>query len=106
MLEVLFRTMPYKMAKRLVLKYYHNPPLAMSNLGIIDHKQLSFEGVHITEAFMTGSIKYSPLLQLALSTFDDQITFSVAFHGTLADKGKIQEFLMEIDNELYICEIV
>jgi NRPS condensation-like uncharacterized protein len=99
-LEVLFRTMPYKTAKRLVLKYYHNPPLAMSNLGIIDQKRLSFEGVHITEAFMTGSIKYSPFFQLALSTFNDQITFSVGFHGTLADKGKIQEFLTELDNEL------
>lgn len=100
LLEVLFHTMPYKTSKWLVLKNYDNPPLAMSNIGIIDHNRLSFDGMHITGAFVTGSIKYKPFFQLALSTFEDQITFSVGFHGTQADKEKIEAFLKRLDKEL------
>lgn len=102
LLEVLFRVMPYKTAKYLVLKNYNNPPFAMSNIGIIDENRLNFNGLHITDAFMTGSIKYNPLFQLALSTFNNRITFSVAFHGTKADKEKIDRFLNELVEQMPI----
>lgn len=100
LLEFLFCIFPYRMMKRQVLNFYHNPPFAMSNLGIIDEKRLSFNGLNITGAFMTGSIKYAPLLQLALSTFKQKITFTVACHGTQADKELLAEFLLELDREI------
>ncbi len=83
---------------------YDNPPLAMSNIDIIDRSRLSFDGINITDAFMTGSIKYRPYFQLAVSTFDEQITLSVAFHGTQADQEKIQNLLKELDKELSFAE--
>lgn len=100
LLEAVFGVLPYKMAKLAVTKEYHNPPLALSNIGIIDHKRLTFDHIKIHSAFITGSIKYNPLFQLALSTFDNEVTFSVAFHGTQADQKKIGLFLKILDKEL------
>jgi NRPS condensation-like uncharacterized protein len=100
LLETVFRVIPYQLAKRIVSKAYHNPPLAMSNIGIIDQKRLSFDCIPIRSAFITGSIKYNPLFQLALSTFRDEVTLSVAFHGTHSDQDKIRSFLKMIDEEL------
>lgn len=100
LLETLFHVLPYTLAKRAVLKEYRNPPLAMSNIGVIDSGRLSFDGVPVTSAFITGSVKYSPLFQLALSTFEDEVTLSVAFHGTKRDREKIGRFLEAIDKEL------
>ena len=100
LLEGIFRIMPYKISKFMVLKGYHNPPFAMSNIGIIDHARLTFDNIQIKSAFMTGSIKYNPYFQLALSTFKGELTLSVAFHGTLADKEKIDDFLSTVDETL------
>lgn len=100
LLEAVFHVLPYPLAKRAVLREYRNPPLAMSNIGVIDSKRLSFDGIPVASAYITGSVKYSPLFQLALSTFQDEVTLSVAFHGTRADQEKIGHFLELIDTEL------
>jgi NRPS condensation-like uncharacterized protein len=100
LLEIVFRALPYPVAKHLVRKHYKNPPFAMSNIGIIEHSRLSFAGLHVTAAYMTGSIKYNPYIQLAVSTFDDEPTLSVAFHGTQNDRQKIEQLLEETDNAL------
>ena len=100
LLEIIFRALPYQVAKHLVRKYYQNPPFAMSNIGIIDHSRLSFVGLHVTAAYMTGSIKYNPYIQLAVSTYDDQPTLSIAFHGTPGDKTKITQLLEAVDDAL------
>ena len=100
LLETVFHFLPYPLVKQVVLKKYRNPPLAMSNIGIIDDKRLSFDHIAITSAYITGSIKYNPLFQLALSTFRDEATLSVAFYGTRADEERIKCFLQAIDNEL------
>ncbi|MDR3552358.1 MAG: hypothetical protein P4L75_04460 [Clostridia bacterium] len=100
LLETVFRVMPYRVAKFAVSKGYRNPPLAMSNIGIIDDSRLSFDDIPITGAFITGSIKYSPLFMLSLSTFNDEVTLSAGFHGTQADREKISKFLGLLDEEL------
>lgn len=100
LLETIFHVLPYRLAKRAVLKAYRNPPLAMSNIGVIDSRRLSFDRAPVTSAYITGSVKYSPLFQLALSTFQNEVTLSVAFHGTQADREKIGRFLESIDEEL------
>jgi NRPS condensation-like uncharacterized protein len=81
-------------------KKFINPPIAMTNIGVIDKSRLIFDNIEITGAFMTGSIKYKPYFQLALTTFDDEVTFSINFHGTQQDKQRIQSFLLKLDKEL------
>ena len=99
-LEIVFRILPYKIFKRKVMESNCFPPLAMSNIGIIDKERLVFGKIKVTNAFISGSIKYCPLIQLSLSTFDDRITFSFGFHGTSADNEKLTKLLCEFEKEL------
>ncbi|WP_236886661.1 hypothetical protein [Clostridium beijerinckii] len=77
-----------------------NPPIAFTNIGIIDERQLAFGDIDIIEAYMTGSIKYDPYFQLAISTFNNVATLSVNLYGTQSDKNKVNIFLDKFINEL------
>lgn len=100
MLEKVFDIFPYKIARAILLKNFSNPLIAFTNIGIIDKKRITFGEIEITEAFMTGSIKYSPFFQLAVSTFDNIVTLSVNLYGTQSDKSKVSSFLDKFVNEL------
>jgi len=99
-LEIVYRILPYKIFMRKVMESNCFPPLAMSNIGIIDKERLVFGKMKITNAFISGSIKYKPLIQLSLSTFDERITFSFGFYGTKSDKEKLTKFLEQFEKEL------
>lgn len=92
MLEKVFDIFPYKTARGIVEKKFVNPLIAFTNIGIIDEKQLAFDNSDIVEAYMTGSIKYNPYFQLAISTFDNVATLSVNLYGTQSDKNKVNIF--------------
>ncbi len=49
---------------------------------------------------MTGSIKYPPYFQLAISTFDNEATLSVNLYGTISDRNQIASFLGKLMLEL------
>lgn len=93
LLEAIRRILPYPVFKKAVLRFYRNPPLAMSNIGVIDRGRLVFGGAAVVGAYITGSIKYRPFFQLALSTFGDEVTLSAAFHGTPDDRRRIGNLL-------------
>jgi len=100
LMEMAFRLLPYKTARKIVEKSFSNPPIAFTNIGILDKKQLIFGEAEMTGAYMTGSIKYNPYFQLAISTFDDDATFSVNFYGTQSDQNKISLFCDDLAWEL------
>lgn len=100
MLENLFRTLPYKTAKKILGSVYKNPPIAMTNIGIIDKNKLMFDELNIKDVFICGSIKYKPYFQIAITTFDNEVTLSINFCGTESDRKNILNFLCMFDNEL------
>ncbi|MDT8718004.1 DUF1298 domain-containing protein [Clostridium sp. 19966] len=100
LLQTAFKFLPYKISKKVVTKTFKNPPIAMTNIGLIDKKRLLFYGAVIEDAYMSGSIKYKEYFQIAVTTFDDKSTLSINMHGSLKDKVQINEFLKSFDNEL------
>jgi NRPS condensation-like uncharacterized protein len=74
LLEKGFDILPYKTAKNILEKSFSNAPIAFTNIGILDRNRLSFGTSEIREAYMTGSIKYSPYFQMAISTYNNQAT--------------------------------
>ena len=100
MIEAIFGLLPYATAMKFMAGIFINPSIALTNIGIIDKERLSFGDVEVTQAFITGSIKYKPYFQVALSSFGDELTFSINFHGTDADKERIERFLWTLDEEL------
>ncbi|MDD3223610.1 MAG: WS/DGAT domain-containing protein [Clostridium sp.] len=103
MLEIVFNMLPYKKARQIVSKMFKNPPIHMTNIGIIDKNKLVFKGLNIKDTFISGSIKYKPYFQIAITTFDNQMTLSINFCGTEEDRIKIQKFLQVFDTELPQC---
>ncbi|WP_238948128.1 hypothetical protein [Clostridium sp. YIM B02569] len=47
MLEKVFGIFPYKIARGIIEKKFVNPPIAFTNIGIIDEKQLAFDDIEI-----------------------------------------------------------
>jgi NRPS condensation-like uncharacterized protein len=100
LMETLFDRLPYKTAIKILDKGFTNPPIAFTNIGVLDKDKLVFETAEIKSAYMTGSIKYVPYFQLALSTFDNEAAFSINLYGTQSDRNQIAAFLDQFILEL------
>ena len=99
-LNTIFRFLPFSTVRELVKKNFVNPLIAITNIGIIDSESLTFGETPVEDAFMTGSIKYPPYFQLALTTFNETITFSVNLYGSESDRESVEKFLGLLDEEL------
>lgn len=92
--------LPYPIAKFLIGTFFKNPLIGVSNIGIIDDKKFAFSGVTAEDVYMTGSVKYPPYMQLALSTFRNVITHTVAVYGTDTDHEMFAKMLAYYSQEL------
>ncbi len=87
---------------KLIKASLKNPLICMTNVGIIDDKQLRFRGSEIANAYVCSSIKYRPHFQVALSSFSDTLTISSNLYGSQQDRDTITHFLSMVENELPI----
>jgi len=99
-LYALFRLLPFSSLRKWMKEGFPNPLIGMTNIGIIDPERLVFGKTEVEQAFVTGSIKYPPYFQLALTSFKDVITFTIAEYGTKEDRERIEQFLRVVDGEL------
>lgn len=99
-LSMAFKTFKYYKIKKLMKALSVFPPITLTNIGIIDSKKIKFKGSIINNIFMNGSIKYPPYFQLALSTFNETIAFSINLYGSGRDIEKVDCFFKVLDEEL------
>ncbi|RYM04942.1 hypothetical protein EWH99_07980 [Sporolactobacillus sp. THM7-7] len=92
-LEDIHRRYPLSEAKERFPKVYRIPFNGMTNIGIMDERQLRFADLHIEETYLSGSIKYAPYFQIAVTTFRKAMTFSTNFHGTEDDYRWLDRFV-------------
>ncbi|MDD3946264.1 MAG: hypothetical protein PHI19_00295 [Clostridia bacterium] len=100
LLKKVLDILPYPIAWFLIGTFFKNPLIGISNIGLIDNKEFGFDGLTVEDVYMTGSVKYSPYMQLALSTFNNIMTHTVAVYGTEKDHKMFQKML-----ELYLSEL-
>lgn len=98
LLKNVFRFTPFALAKFLIGTFFKNPLTGISNIGIIP--EYSFDGHIPSYLYLTGSIKYSPYIQLALTTYKNEITFTVASYCTPKDIETVKEFYRLIMKEI------
>jgi NRPS condensation-like uncharacterized protein len=79
-----------------------HPLVCMTNIGDLDSKRLAFEGAKVESAFLCGSVKHKPHFQMALSGFDGGLTLSSNLYGSAKDRGRIEAFLREVEEELTV----
>lgn len=99
-LSYVFKLLNSKISYNVTKDNLKNPYICMTNIGVIDSNKLIFSESSVTNAFMCGSIKYRPHFQLALSSFKNQITFSVNLYGSQEDKDTIEPFFLMLKKEI------
>jgi NRPS condensation-like uncharacterized protein len=99
-LSTAFKFLPYRELKSILKLLSLYPQVTLTNIGVLDSKKLQFSGMIIKDVFMTGSIKYPPFFQLAVTTYDGKMTFSVNLHGSEQDKKNITDFFIRLNDEL------
>lgn len=99
-ISLLFKLFSYRHTKKLLKNGFKNPLIGMTNIGILDSKKLYFEGTQISNAFMFGSMKYKPYFQLALTSYNNIMTFTINLYGNSKDKESIENFFTLLDKEL------
>jgi len=104
-LDFIYRILGDGIANRIARSTLKNPLICMTNLGILDAARMSFGDLLPHDAFMCGSIKYKPHFQLAISSYDGELTLSINLLGSADDRECILSFLAEIDAELSCWEL-
>jgi Uncharacterized protein containing a NRPS condensation (elongation) domain len=102
LLKGVFKYTPHSLAKFLIGTFFKNPLIGLSNIGVVDEKKLAFDGARVSDMFMTGSVKYPPYMQLALTTFRNEITFTIANYGTDIDHKMLTKLIEYVINELKV----
>ncbi|WP_088810197.1 MULTISPECIES: condensation domain-containing protein [unclassified Listeria] len=85
LLELIYKFLPYRVFKKQVQKRYNIPQTSLTNMGIIDDKLLDFGGITVSDVFISGSLKFAPYFQVAVTTFRGELSLSTNLHGTEED---------------------
>ena len=100
LLKLAYTIFPHFISEIAIRLGYTNPYIGMSNIGIINPAEFGFSGLTLVDAFYSGAIKYKPYMQLALTTFQNEITFTVGIRGNDKDAEIFRAFMEEIIAEL------
>lgn len=100
LLNLGYAVLPDFAADKLVKRFYNNPYIAMSNIGILEENSYILDGHLPVSAFLTGSVKYKPGIMVSLTTYKNELTLSMCCKGNDNDKAKLEHLLMLIDKTL------
>lgn len=98
-LDTLFK-LTHDSGYRILKKTLNNPKIGMTNIGMLDSSRLVFGNSPVMNAFMFPSLKYRPHFQIASTTFNEKVTFSVNLYGSPKDRETMNRFFELMDNEL------
>ena len=90
----------FPLAQTIIKLGYKNPPIGMSNIGVLSKEAFSIEGLNLIDAFFTGALKFKPYMQLALTTFEDDLTMTVAIKCNETDKKNFELLFNNIHKEI------
>lgn len=99
-LDRAFRRAPRPLLGGAIRAAYRMPPVSYTNLGVIDHEKLRFEGCEVRDCFFTGSYRLPPDFQLTVSTFQNTCTLNCTLTGPVGDDEIGQGILDQVKNEI------
>lgn len=85
LLKLAYTIFPQDIAEFAIKKGYDNPLLAVSNMGQLDDKGLSFDGLTLKGGFISGATKYKPFFLMSVTTLLGRMTLSTAIRGSASD---------------------
>lgn len=85
LLKLAYTILPHDIAEMAIKIGYDNPLIAVSNIGILDDKKLTFDGLKLVDGFMSGAVKYKPFFLMSVTTLNNRMTLSTAIRGNQKD---------------------
>jgi len=98
-----YHVFPQCLMEKLVLIFFDNPLMGMSNVGLMDQKTLKMGDSNLIGGFMTGAVKSKPYMQLAFTTCAGSMLMTIAVKGNDKDReiiNKFFDYFMGYVNEL------
>ncbi len=92
LLKLAYTILPQDIAEFAIKMGYDNPLLAVSNIGVLDEKKLTFDGTTITDGFMSGAVKNKPYFLMSVTTLKGEMTLSTTTHGTSKDVAIVNNY--------------
>lgn len=87
-----YSILPHAASEEIIKIGYSNPYMAMSNIGVLNGKQIALCGHEPIDAFMSGAVKYKPFVLLTATTYKNIITLSMCVRGNEKDKEIVNKF--------------
>lgn len=85
LLKLAYTILPHDIAEMAIKIGYDNPLIAVSNIGVLDDKKLTFDGLKLVDGFMSGAVKYKPFFLMSVTTLKNRMTLSTAIRGNQKD---------------------
>lgn len=92
LLHFAYTVLPHCVSEIAIRLGYDNPLIGMSNIGSIKPAEYALGDAAPYDGFYTGAVKGKPYMQLALTTFEGEVTFSIAITGNERDEKIVNDF--------------
>lgn len=100
LLKLAYTILPQDIAEFAIKIGYTNPLIAVSNMGLLDDKKLSFDGLELTDGFISGAVKYKPFFLMSVTTLKGKVTLSTAIRGNGKDVDIANKYFDLIEKNL------
>lgn len=100
LLHLAYTILPHCVSEPAIKLGYNNPLIGMSNIGSINPADYAFGEAKPYDGFYTGAVKGKPYMQLALTTFAGEVTFTIAITGNEEDEKTVNRFFDLIERNL------
>lgn len=100
LLGIGFRLLSFAKLRKVFNDSFTIPVVSYTNLGVLDRELLVFGNTEITDAYLTGAVKYVPYFQISVSSYDETITLTCNMYGTDDDRNRIRSILELFENEM------
>jgi len=100
LLDKIYSVIPHSILGKMVWASYRPLSVSYTNIGVIQHENLTFNDCDINDCMITGSYRYSPDFQLTVSTFRDVCTLNCTLIGDTETKIIAEQILDQVVWEL------
>ncbi len=100
LLDLAYRIFPQKLAEKVILLFYHNVAISLSNIGAMKSADLTLGGIAPTDCVITGSVKKKPSIQLAMISMDGVMAMTFMEVCNDRDERILNDFLDLFDAKL------
>ena len=100
LLHLAYTVFPHFVSEFAIKLGYDNPLIGMSNIGSIKPADYALGGTLPYDGFYTGAVKGKPYMQLALTTFEGEVTFTIAITGNEEDEKIVNNFFDVLESNV------